>query len=480
MKNKFYIFILAVFEIMNSEPSSFTFSGYSNFSYISRISDKSLINVPYRMGSIVFVKQYEDISLIGEFALEYHVRDDFHFIETSNPQDFTLDMREFYITYNKKNYELKVGKQIHSWGNVDENSPLDNGSALDYYYMFFGGTERKLATLSLGVDFYYKNLKINGVFSPLHSTNRLPLGDDDFPVELPIYPDPYEIIPVSSIPYEGGLFINYSTKFGEVSFSSFSGNDRIFNFSGVNEYYSTQFNNFKSSPDLVFGYRRTTLIGFGATILNKFFTTRFDYAYFNTKDQNKTIDRPYPNPLQSSLYDSVAFSFPLQENVKYEQYTIQIDTELPFDIDFSIQLFNHNINQYNSVDTLPDVEVDIPGFEYDPNTMQPRDLFIPGMGVPVAILTNKALFLFLKKNFLNEDLTFSFTSLMDIENYDKDKRITGALNEIKAEYSITQDLTLLLGITKINGSNEHSDGEKYQFYKMKDFSHSRFELKYYF
>ena len=105
MKNRFYIFALAMFQIINSEPSSFTFSGYSNFSYISRISNQSLINIPYRMGSLIFEKQYEDISLIGEFALEYHVRDDFHFIETSNPQDFTLDMREFYITYNKKNYE---------------------------------------------------------------------------------------------------------------------------------------------------------------------------------------------------------------------------------------------------------------------------------------------------------------------------------------------------------------------------------------
>ena len=124
--------------------------------------------------------------------------------------------------------------------------------------------------------------------------------------------------------------------------------------------------------------------------------------------------------------------------------------------------------------------MDIPGFEYDPGTMQPRDLFIPGMGVPVSILTNKALFLFFKRNFLNEDLTFSFTSLMDIENYSENKKVTGSLNEIKAEYSITQDLTILLGITKINGSNKHPDGEEYQFYKMEDFSHSRFELKYYF
>mgnify|MGYP007000299684 len=64
--------------------------------------------------------------------------------------------------------------------------------------------------------------------------------------------------------------------------------------------------------------------------------------------------------------------------------------------------------------------------------------------------------------------------------YDKDKKITGSLNEIKAEYLITQDLTLLLGITEINGSSKHPDGEEYQFYKMEEFSHSRFELKYYF
>jgi hypothetical protein len=69
---------------------------------------------------------------------------------------------------------------------------------------------------------------------------------------------------------------------------------------------------------------------------------------------------------------------------------------------------------------------------------------------------------------------------MDLENYNEEKKITGSLNEIEAKYFITQDLTLLLGITKINGSSKHPDGKEYQFYKMEDFSHSRFELKYYF
>ena len=66
---------------------------------------------------------------------------------------------------------------------------------------------------------FFGDFQIRTVFSPIHSTNRLPLGNDDFPVELPIYPDPNEIIHISSLPYEGGLFLNYSSNFGELSFS---------------------------------------------------------------------------------------------------------------------------------------------------------------------------------------------------------------------------------------------------------------------
>ena len=69
---------------------------------------------------------------------------------------------------------------------------------------------------------------------------------------------------------------------------------------------------------------------------------------------------------------------------------------------------------------------------------------------------------------------------MDLENYNIDNKIIGSLNEVKLEYSIAQDLKLLFGITKISGSKKHPDNEEYQFYKMEDFSHSRFELKYYF
>ena len=49
----------------------------------------------------------------------------------------------------------------------------------------------------------------------MHSTNRIPLGDDDFPVELPVYPDAKEILPIHSNPYEGGIHGTYSLGFGD-------------------------------------------------------------------------------------------------------------------------------------------------------------------------------------------------------------------------------------------------------------------------
>ena len=47
------------------------------------------------------------------------------------------------------------------------------------------------------------------VFSPLHSTNRIPLGNDDFPIKLPVYPNPKSIYPLSGKPYEIGLQSTY-------------------------------------------------------------------------------------------------------------------------------------------------------------------------------------------------------------------------------------------------------------------------------
>ncbi len=477
-KNFILAAIFLSFTHIKGESSNFLFSGYVDYTYIAKLNDHSLINIPYRMGSLNIEHQSGDFLLNGNFVLEYHVRDDSYFLGSSDPQDFILDMRELYTTYNSDKFEFRIGKQIHSWGSVDENSPTDNASSLDYYYMFFGGTDRKMATLSAALDYYLGDLKLNTVFSPIHSTNRIPLGDDDFPVRLPVYPKASEIFPITDSPYEGGLHATYSTRFGDISASYFSGYDRTFNLTGVNVYGHGSDISFPY-VDIVFGYRKTTVLGLGGVLLSDWFILRWDTGYFSTQDQNTSIDRL--SSFNPAYYDSLHFSYPLLEEATYQQSTIQFETELPFDINFSAQYFKHDTLDYSS-DSLPvDQEIDIPNLEIDPENIKPSNFFTPGMGVPLAILTKKAAFIIVDKSFLGDQLKISMTTMMDIADYPGINGTAGSLTEFKLEYSITDDLQSLLGLTIINGSDEHPDGENYPFNRMEEeFSHIRFELKYFF
>ena len=477
-----YIKIISIFVFIfgtnvKGDPSNFLFSGYVDYTYIARLSDQSLINIPYRMASLNMENQSGDLLLNGSFVLEYHLREDAYFLGSSSPQDFILDMRELYTTYTSPNFEFRIGKQIHSWGNVDENSPVDNVSALDYYYMFFGGIDRKLATLSVGLDYFVGDLKINTVFSPLHSTNRIPLGDDDFPVRLPIYPDASEIFPISGIPYEGGIQSTFSTALGDITASYFTGYDRTFNLTGVNVYGHGSDISFPY-VDIVYGYRKTNVLGVGGILLSDWMTLRWDMGYFSTRDLNNTINRASSfNPV---YYDSLHFTYPLEEEANYTQSTFQIETELPFNIHLSAQYFTHNVSDYKS-DSLPvDQEINIPNLELDPEDIKPSNFFTPGMGVPLAILTKKAVFLILDRSFLNDQLNISSTTMFDIAEYSGVTGIAGYLNEIRFEYAVREDLQSLIGITNVEGSKDHPDGENYPFNRMEDFSHVRFELKYFF
>jgi hypothetical protein len=469
-------FILSLSSI-EANASNLLFSGYVNYTYISRLSDGSLINIPYRMASLNFEKRNDNISLNGNFSIEYHLRDDAYFLGSSNPQDFIFDMRELYLTYDHDQFEFRIGKQIHSWGSVDENSPIDNASSLDYYYLFFGGIERKMATLSIALDYYLGSLKINTVFSPVHATNRIPLGNDDFPIQLPVYPDASEIFPIQDRPYEGGIQGTFSTGLGDISASYFSGYDRTFNLSGVNVYGHGSDISFPY-VDIVYGYRKTDVFGLGGVFLSDWLIFRYDLGYFFTKDRNKSIDRP--SSFNPTYYDSLHFTYPLMEKSEYMQSTFQIETELPFGINLTAQYFSHDTLSYSS-DSLPvDQEIDIPNLEINPEEMRPSNFFTPGMGVPIAILASRACFLTLDKKFLDDQLQVSLTSMIDAASYENITGIAGTLMELKMIYSLKQDLDGTMSLTKVNGDPSHPDGENYPFNRMEDFSHLRFEIKYFF
>jgi hypothetical protein len=91
------------------------------------------------------------------------------------PQEFTWDLRELYASWFTSFGEIKVGKQIHSWSSVDDNSPIDNINAYDYYlHLQFWAATGKYSSLGLTLDYYLNNTKLGFYYSPLHHTNRLP------------------------------------------------------------------------------------------------------------------------------------------------------------------------------------------------------------------------------------------------------------------------------------------------------------------
>ena len=481
------IILIFSFSLLISSESDLEISGYINYAYLSKLPnnsflefDNSIINIPYRLTSINISHQKHNISLFANVALEYQLRDDNYFLESKNPQDFLFDLRELYTTYIHNIYEFRIGKQIHSWGNVDNNSPLDNASAIDYYYIFSPGKERKIATFSAALDLYLGNLKLQTIISPLHNTNRLPIGDDDFPIELPLIPEKSNMMPIKDLGLESGLYATYPFNFGEFALSYFSGYDRIFNLSGVNVYGKGSDLSF-TNIDILYGYRKTKTLGFGGVLLHSLFNIRFDIGNFSTQDMNDSTDFIIRESTNTpTFYDSLHFAYPLKEKSNYIQKTFQIESELPFNINLIAQYFTHDTLSYSS-DSLPiDQEISIPNLEINPEEMTPSNFFTPGLGVPLAFITNKAILISLDKNFLDNELKLSFSTMFDIKTYNKKSNIYGSLNELKVEYDVVQDLIFLLGITKINGSKNHPDGKNYRFNKMEEFSHLRFELKYFF
>ena len=454
-----------------------TYKGYVDFYYISRLSDQSIINLPYRIFSLNVDHQNGDLMLRSTIALEHKLRKDTYFLSNNSPTDFDLDMRELYLQMFTSWGEIRLGKIIHTWGNADENSPVDIASPFDYYYTFDSGIDKKLAIFSSAIDVYMENMKLGLIFSPLHNTHRTPQNDDEFPIKLPVSPSEDQIMKIDGLPYELGAYINRSFSFGDISLNYFTGYDRLFNLSGVNGFgHGPSLSN--PYIDVVYGYRKTNMTGLGSTIFFGDLELRGDVAVFNTEDENNSISRT--SPYLPEFYDSLHYSYPLNEKARYFQTTVQLEAELPFDIKFVGQFFNYDTLDYSS-DSLPlDEDVSIPNLEISVDELDPKNIFTPGYGSSLAIMTKKALILSLEKKFFDDQLILMASSIFDIDNTDYDGTYPGSILSFEAAYTIIDNLELTVGYTNIKGDKDHPLGENYRLYIMEDFSHIRADLKYSF
>ena len=469
---KKYIALLLLPLILHGEGIN-DLSGTINYYYISRVSDGSIINLPYRIADIKWQREDDVFSIYSHLAMEYRIPSGSHFLDDTSPKDFSWDLRELYLSWQLANGEIRLGKQIHSWGSVDSNSPVDNLNAYDYYYLFESSTDQKIGSFSIAADYYWEDWKFGFSLSPIHHTNRLPINDPEFPVDLPASPKAAQVIEVNK-PLELGAYMTKSFNKGDVTLSYFDGYDRVFSLAALNIW-----NNVGSSAspkvDTVFSYRKTKVIGMGTVLFFGNLTLRSDIAYFTTKDPKiDFFELEYLGTALNETQLTVTYTNIDKDKTKilgisaeYYQANIQFEYELPWDFQIAGQYIKYDTLRY--FDNLGrNINIQVDDFSAD---FTAADHFSPGLGTNISILTKSVLLMDLKKTLYDNKMEISIITMMDQIH-------SGSLIEMGMGYDLSESLQSYLAVNKIFG--DKSQDEDYTFNNMEDFSHIRLELKYFY
>ena len=207
---KILLILSSSFSFMNAQLN---YAGEINPLVMTRTSDQSQINLPFRLLSldVGYTMGAIDIKTVSSVEHRY------------DKSESVYDLREVYLAYYPDWGEVKIGKQIHAWGAADGNNPTDNLNPYDYYHFFQPGTGQKIGTMSMATKLYFGNYQIEGVFIPKYETNRMPFGEKDFP--LVIVEEPKIDYPVDD-ELEFGIRIQTTVGESDFGLSIFSGNDR--------------------------------------------------------------------------------------------------------------------------------------------------------------------------------------------------------------------------------------------------------------
>ena len=278
MKFKFIIRCIFLCPIFLLAEIQYFHTGYFDLGTIHRLSNGSIIKIPYRMVKYEPVLSLNNFNLVSNTALEFRLKD----IDDVFGSDLEFDLRELYLEWITPLGDFSLGKQIITWGSASENNPTDNISPYNYYYLFSMGKERKEGIFSLNSTIYYRDFKLNAIFIPQHNINILPLNDPEFALSIPLVPKDEQIMELDN-PYEYGISINIPFSFMDVTTSYFSGYDRIVSFFGANVWANQAFTD-PIIADTVLSYRRTEMYGLGLSLLLESFSFRSDFGYFITDD----------------------------------------------------------------------------------------------------------------------------------------------------------------------------------------------------
>ena len=388
------------------------------------ISDKDRMDLPFRFVQLRSGYTMGDFDILVNSALEHR------WGENQNPN---IQLREAYLTWFPSWGEVKIGKQIHAWGVADGNNPTDNLNPYDYYYMFLQGADRKIGSVSASIISYWNNWQLEGVVIPNHVSNRLPFNEPEFPFQIPIEPTEYQERQNS---LEYGLQLKTILGETDLGISYFEGYDRSFSLLGIDT-----INIMQVSPK--FGYRSTSVIGLNMVTFIKDITIRAESALFSTVND----------------YEAKWYSF-LDTKADYLQYVIQIEYRMENSKTIGAQLIGNNVFEATG-NTL-----DLSSMNMTPLN---NDNFIPGMGTPFAMISNKSLLIIGSNRFFDDDLELSYNLLFNLEEQ-------GQLLGFNLEYLLNDNWFFNVSANYFIGNDDPINS----FEQLEDFSNSQLQLSYTF
>jgi hypothetical protein len=434
---KILLILSSSFSFMNAQLN---YSGEINPLVMTRTFDQSQINLPFRILSLDLGYTVQSLDIKTVSVVEYRY----------DSSKSAYDLREAYFAYYPEWGEVKLGKQIHVWGAVDGNNPTDNMNPYDYYYLFKPGAGQKVGTLSFSSKLYFGNSQLEGIFIPKHEINRIPYGEKDYPLALPL--EPKIEYPVQD---EIEIGIRIQTSIGEADFgvSIFKGNDRIPSISTI-KYYTSD-TNIPDSYEMIIpqlGYRATTVWGLDFVTFIGDFTLRGEGALFKT---------------QSSILELNLFKIPinlyeLHQDIVYYQFVLQGEYTTASDIILGAQLIGNKVGEEN-YEWYHSYSKELVNF-------QKLDKFRPGMGTPFAMFSELALILSSSGVLMDDRLELKGNAMINL-----DKK--GTMFSASVGYSPWMNWKFELGLVKFNGDKDDLESA---FTKMEDFSHLRVGMFYNF
>ena len=412
-----------------------------------RLSDASLIDLPFRLGNISLDYAHGDFELKTVTALETRWKD-----PELNEDMFKL--REAYLLWYPAFGEVKLGKMIHAWGAADANNPTDNLSPYDYYYMFLTGTDRKLGSLSLTAKTYVSDFQIEIVALPEFEANRFPLNEPDFPIQIPVPPNARYFEPENE--FEIGGRIQYAMGIGDLSASYFKGNDRSFSPAGLEIDLAPLMTG--GAPEFTshLTYRETDVMGLDAVLFPGNWTLRSEFAYFRT--QTPDID-----------YNMSKFTY----DATYLQSVIQVEYAFANTVQLMGQFISNKTQKVESHMELEGMLQDTSNHTLDPLRSQLAQMGVPefsaGMGTPFALISDQVVILSSMVTLLDNALELSGMVMINLAE-------TGYMANLGSTYSIVEGLNLETTLAYFVGGDEEDN----RFRQLEDFSNLKLGLSYSF